>query len=78
MHLTSNYEPIPPRLHEQLRVMRHDLFKVRENLAVGRVKPEHYADLERVLGARLELLEAEIHGRLLDEARRKNAKFRMT
>lgn len=74
----TNYEPIPTRLVEQLRVMQHDLFKVRENLAVGRVRPEHYADLERVLSARIELLEAEVHTRLLDEARRKNAKFRLT
>lgn len=74
----TDHEPIPTRLVEQLRAVQHDLFKVRENLALGRVKPEHYADLVRVLGARIELLETEVHARLLDEARRKNAKFRMT
>lgn len=73
----SNYEPIPMRLVDQMRVMRHDLFKVRENVAIGRVKPEQYADLERVLAARIQLLEAEVHARLLDEARRKNERFRL-
>ena len=75
--MNKNYVPIPPALQQQLRVMQHDLHKVRENLAIGRISPQQFTDLERVLDARLKLLEAEVHTRLLDEARRTNARFRM-
>lgn len=75
--MDRNFEPIPPALQARLRVMQHDLFKVRENLAVGRVKPDEFATLERLLDARLKLLEAEVHTRLLEEAGRRNARFRM-
>lgn len=76
--MNKNYEPIPPQILHRMRVMQHDLFKVKENLAIGRVRPEDHASLERVLAARIELLEAEVHARLLDEARSRNARFKMT
>lgn len=75
--MPDDHAPLPEKLFDQIRVMRHDLVQVRENLALGRVRPEHYANVGRALDARLELLEAEVHARLLDEARRRNARFRL-
>ena len=75
--MNKNSVPIPPALQQQLRVMQHDLHQVRANLAVGRISPQQFPDLERVLDSRLKLLEAEVHARLLDEARRTNARFKM-
>jgi hypothetical protein len=68
--MDANFEPIPPALQQRLYVMSHDLRKARENVAAGRVRPEHRAALERVLAARVQALEAEVHARLLAESRR--------
>jgi hypothetical protein len=68
--MDGNFEPIPSDLQQKLRVMSHDLLKVKQNVAAGRVRPEEYTDLERTLGARLGALEAEVHARLLDESRK--------
>lgn len=73
----TNFEPLPAAIHQRLRVLQHDLSKVKENVAFGRVRPEHYADLEKALDARIQALEAEVHARLLAEAGRKNARFRL-
>lgn len=73
--MRRNEPPIPAPLVERLRVFQHDVAKVRENVALGRVPPTQYADLERVLTTRLALLEAEVHARLLGEARARNARF---
>lgn len=68
--MDAPYTPIPPHLLTQVHTLTRDLHRARENLAAGRLRPEHLAALERVLTARMELLEAEVHQRLLDEARR--------
>ena len=65
----DSYAPIPPKLVMEMKIMQHDLHQLRANVAAGRVRPEHYAMLERVMSARLELIEAAIHDRLLHEAR---------
>lgn len=71
MHtMNDSYTPVPPALAHRLGVMSHDLRMARELHAAGRLGPRQRADLERLLGARLTLLEAEVHARLLDETRR--------
>lgn len=68
--MDAPYAPIPPQLLTQLHALMRDMHRARENAAAGRLRPEHYAAMERVLAARMELLEAQVQGRLLDEARR--------
>jgi hypothetical protein len=65
----GNYQPIPPRLLLDMRVVQHDLHQLRANLAAGRVRPAEFAAIERAMAARIEILEAAVHARLLDEAR---------
>ncbi|HUR69110.1 MAG TPA: hypothetical protein VM370_07670 [Candidatus Thermoplasmatota archaeon] len=65
-----NYEPIPPKLQHDMRVLAHDLHTLRENVAAGRVAPHDFPVLERILAARLDGLEAAVHARLLLERQR--------
>ena len=58
------YSPIPPYLRQQVQTLAHDLVKARQNLQSGRLKPEHFAPLERELNARLIRLEGLVKGRL--------------
>ena len=74
----KNYEPIPPQLMRQLAVMTHDLHNVREHMTAGRIDPIQFESLERVLSARLSLLEAEVHARMLEEAQGRNRRFKLT
>lgn len=74
----KNHEPIPPRLMHQLHVMTHDLHKVREHMAAGRIDATQFESLGRVLAARLTLLEAEVHARMLEEAQGRNRRFKLT
>lgn len=67
--MEGNFEPIPAKLAMELRIMRHDLKALRAQVAAGRVRPEHYGMIERVMASRLELLEAAVQARLLEEAK---------
>jgi hypothetical protein len=58
------YSPIPPYLRQQVQTLAHDLVRARQNLQSGRLKPEHFAPLERELNARILRLEALVKGRL--------------
>jgi hypothetical protein len=73
--MDGNFEPIPVLLAQRILVLTHDLRKLRENVAAGRVRPEHYAAIEQVLGARLAGLEAEVHARLLEEQTGRRARW---
>lgn len=75
--MAGNYEPIPRDLQQRIRILEHDITTARANLGAGRLRPEHFGDLQRVLGQRLEVLEAEVHTRLLEEARRRNGRFKL-
>lgn len=63
------YEPIPGMIHQRIRTLHHDLARARENMQTGRLRPEQYTALSRVLDERLRVLEAEVEFRLLNEMR---------
>ena len=56
--------PTPPDLGIQIRSLATDLQRARVNLATGKLHPEQYAFLARVLEGRLETVEAEVQRRL--------------
>jgi hypothetical protein len=58
------YSPIPAYLRQQVQTLAHDLVRARQNLASGRLKPEHYAVLSKELDQRIVRLEGLVKGRL--------------
>jgi len=63
-------------LHVRVRTLTHDLHVARENLAAGKIRPDHYAALSTILEKRLRELEVEAHVRLLAEARQGRVAWR--
>ena len=65
----ESYVPIPPQVQGRLRSLSHDLQRARENMANGKLRPDHYQALQKVLDGRLRELEATVEFHLLNEAR---------
>ena len=66
---TDSYVPIPPDLQARMRALSNDLQRAKRNLETGKLRPDHYPALQRVLDARLRDIEAEVEFRLLNETR---------
>lgn len=56
-------------LATRVRTLTHDLHMAREHLAAGKIRPDHYAALSKILERRLRELEVEAHVRLLSEVK---------
>lgn len=52
-----------------MKVLQHDLALAKVNLANGKLSPERFDQLHGILDGRLRDLEAEVHARLLVDAR---------
>lgn len=61
--------PAPPDLQGRLRSLSTDIQRARVNLATGKLKVEQYEALAGLLDKRLRELEAEVHARILQQAR---------
>lgn len=75
---SANFTPIPESLHQRIRVLQHDLQRAKDYYHNGHLKQEHYDAMARILTERLQVLEGEVHARLLDEARRFGGSMRMS
>ena len=60
---------VPAALQERVRTLTHDIQRAKLNLAEGRLKPDQYGALSRILDARMRDLEADVHALLLHDAR---------
>ena len=60
----------------RVKVLSHDLVRARENLATGKIHPEHYTQLSKILEKRLRELEVEAHTRMLAEVKHGNVAWR--